>query len=370
MKCGLIFLLVIFLVYPSIAAEEEKKLEVIQKELEESRQKLQETKKKEQEVLGKLVIISKDLKKAETNLNKAERKIVVNEAQIGILSQELRKTQTTLENQKEKLSFRLKEIYKSSGISHLELLFGSTSMSDFLNRLYYLGKIIEQDANLIQETQAELYSTKIKKETLKTKTEEIKELTEVIKEEKEKIQDNLEEKKGVYEELRERRAEWETKIAELEKSSREMEAVIRQKTAEQAKAGKIAQGSGKLDWPLRGRLTSYFGYRRHPYWGGRHLHTGIDIAAPHGTPISAADSGTVIFSSWWDGYGKALVIDHGRGISTVYAHLSRIYLQVGAGVAKGQTIGLVGSTGYSSGPHLHFEVRRNGKPVNPMGYLP
>ena len=99
------------------------------------------------------------------------------------------------------------------------------------------------------------------------------------------------------------------------------------------------------------------------------MHTGLDIANKHGTPIRAADAGEVIFSGWWDGYGKAIVIDHGRRTTTVYGHMSRIYKKVGAIVAKGQTIGLVGSTGYSTGPHLHFEVRKNGKPVNPIKFL-
>ena len=105
-------------------------------------------------------------------------------------------------------------------------------------------------------------------------------------------------------------------------------------------------------------------------WGGISLHTGIDIAAPYGKPISCADSGEVIYSGWWDGYGKAVVIDHGRGYTTVYGHMSRIYAQVGQTVTKGETIGLVGSTGFSTGPHLHFEIRVNGKPVDPMPYLP
>ena len=134
------------------------------------------------------------------------------------------------------------------------------------------------------------------------------------------------------------------------------------------KGGRVI-GTGQMVWPLRGRLTSRFGYRRHPFWGGRHFHTGIDIAKKYGSAGKAADAGEVIFSGWWDGYGKAIVVDHGRRTTTVYAHLSRIYKQVGAVVAKGQIIGLVGSTGYSTGPHLHFEVRKNGKPVNPMGFL-
>jgi murein DD-endopeptidase MepM/ murein hydrolase activator NlpD len=117
-------------------------------------------------------------------------------------------------------------------------------------------------------------------------------------------------------------------------------------------------------------FTSVFGYRRNPFNRRRgSYHTGIDIAAPYGTQVQSADGGEVIFTGWWDGYGKAVVIDHGKGFSTVYGHNSRIFVQVGQKVAQGQVIAAEGSTGYSTGPHVHFEIRVNGKPVDPAPYL-
>ncbi|MFH1361416.1 MAG: M23 family metallopeptidase, partial [bacterium] len=164
-----------------------------------------------------------------------------------------------------------------------------------------------------------------------------------------------------------RRKDYEAKIAELEKSSQELEVLILKKVA--ASKGTKVKGTGVLAWPAEGRITSRYGYRRHPLWGGRNFHRGIDIAAKHGTPIKAADAGEIIFAGWWDGYGKAIVIDHGQKTTTVYGHMSRLYKKVGQAVAKGQTIGLMGSTGYSTGPHVHFEVRKSGKPTDPMPYL-
>ena len=181
------------------------------------------------------------------------------------------------------------------------------------------------------------------------------------------VAEKAKKKNVVYKALKQRRKEYEAYVAELEKSSKELEVLILKKVA--ARTGAKVYGSGALAWPLRGRITSRFGYRRHPIYGGRSHHTGLDIAAKYGTPIKAADAGEVIFSGWWDGYGKAVVIDHGKKTTTVYGHMSRIYKSVGAIVAKGQVLGLVGSTGYSTGPHLHFEVRKNGKPKNPMNYL-
>jgi murein DD-endopeptidase MepM/ murein hydrolase activator NlpD len=128
-------------------------------------------------------------------------------------------------------------------------------------------------------------------------------------------------------------------------------------------------GSGSMVWPVNGPVTSPFGWRIHPILGTRRFHTGIDIGAGYGTPIHAADGGTVIYATWMSGYGNVIIIDHGRGISSLYAHQSNLAVGSGARVARGQTIGYVGSTGFSTGPHLHFEVRVNGNPVDPMGYL-
>lgn len=370
MKFLAVFVLVFFMSAGPIWGErmdEQEKLRVVRKELKESREKLLQTKKEQQEVLGRLVVITQELKLASRKLNLAKGRIQGNETKIGQLTVELRKTEADLQQKSSVLEKRVREAYKSRGMSYLELLFASRSMSDFLNQLYFFGKVIAQDASLIQDVKEDLRETKSKRKILADNTQEIRELTLVIGEQKKKIADQAAEKKKVFEALKERRQEYEQKIAELERSSRELEVLIQRKMTERARAGIVARGSGVLSWPLQGRLTSRFGaYRR---WGGGYRHTGIDIAAPYGTPIYAADSGEVIFSGWWDGYGKALVVDHGRGVSTVYAHMSRIYLQVGAAVAKGQTIGLVGSTGYSTGPHLHFEVRKNGVPLNPMNYL-
>ncbi|MBE3035267.1 MAG: M23 family metallopeptidase [Actinobacteria bacterium] len=128
-------------------------------------------------------------------------------------------------------------------------------------------------------------------------------------------------------------------------------------------------GTGDMMWPVNGPIMSPFGYRIHPILGYRKLHTGIDFGVGYGTPIHASDSGTVIYATWMSGYGNVIIIDHGRGISTLYAHQSSLAVGNGARVSRGQVVGYVGSTGFSTGPHLHFEVRVNGNPVDPMGYL-
>jgi murein DD-endopeptidase MepM/ murein hydrolase activator NlpD len=352
---------------PGAISPEEQKLQGIKKQLQQSKQKLRKTKKEEQAVLGRLVVIEKELKKTRNTLDRAQKKIKVNEDRIGVLSSELRMTEEDFKKEEGKLKSRVKEVYKTTGLNYLELLISSRTMSDFLNRLYFFGKIIDHDAKLVQKTGEVVRAVKQKRAVLQDKTNEVRSLARVVAEKKTEVAAKAKEKKKVYKSLKQRRREYEARVAELEKSSKDLEVLILKKIA--ARKGAKVKGSGKMAWPLRGRITSRFGYRRHPLWGGRSYHTGLDVAAKYGTPIKAADAGEVIFSGWWDGYGKAVVVDHGSKTTTVYAHLSRIYKKVGAVVAKGQVVGLVGSTGYSTGPHLHFEVRKNGKPTNPMGYL-
>ncbi len=126
-------------------------------------------------------------------------------------------------------------------------------------------------------------------------------------------------------------------------------------------------------WPIRGPITSPFGYRIHPIFKSRIFHSGIDIGGPNGGAIKASNDGRVIFSGWYGGYGKVVILDHGvingQPITTLYAHMSSILVSNGQNVTKGQTIGREGSTGYSTGPHCHFEVRVNGKPTNPLSYI-
>lgn len=347
------------------SSNEQQKLQVIQKELQESQEKLRQTREQQAQVLGKLVVIKQELKQANRKLNQAKVKIQENASKIGQLTVELRKSEEDLQEKSGALKKRLREAYKSGGINYLDLLLASRSMSDFLNRVFYFEKIVIRDAGLIRGVKEDLQETQGKRKVLANRTEEIKELAEVIAEQKTKISVQAEEKKKALDQLKAREEDFKKKIAELEKSSRELEVLIQKKVAERARAGIVARGSGIFTWPLKGRITLPF----HAYHRLQGRHTGIDIAAPHGTTIGAADAGEVIFAGWWDGYGKAIVIDHGRGLATVYAHLSRIYASVGGAVAKGQTIGLEGTTGYSTGPHLHFEVRKNGAPQNPMKYL-
>lgn len=180
-------------------------------------------------------------------------------------------------------------------------------------------------------------------------------------------------------ELERRVADWESKVADLAAADAELTEFIRAQEAAAAAAagnsGSTAPAPGSpsvsgFQWPVNGSVTSGFGYRIHPIYGTRRLHQGLDISGGSGTPIAAAKGGTVISAGWRGGYGNAVVISHGGGITTLYAHQSSMNVSNGQEVSRGDIIGWVGSTGASTGPHLHFEVRVNGSAVDPRPYLP
>jgi murein DD-endopeptidase MepM/ murein hydrolase activator NlpD len=170
--------------------------------------------------------------------------------------------------------------------------------------------------------------------------------------------------------LRKERSRLEREYATLEQNSREITSYLRQVQGTTSGRQRMQKPySGTFTRPVPGAISSSFGSRMHPILRVRKMHTGVDMRASSGTPIRAAGDGTVVRAERWGGYGNCIIIDHGGGTATVYAHCSRMSVRSGQAVKRGQTIGAVGSTGLSTGPHLHFEVRRNGSPVNPASYI-
>jgi murein DD-endopeptidase MepM/ murein hydrolase activator NlpD len=153
---------------------------------------------------------------------------------------------------------------------------------------------------------------------------------------------------------------------QLAKDSSTIATLIQQRSG---RTGVIRRGNGRMVYPCAGEITSNFGFRMHPILGYMKFHAGMDFGADYGSAIFAAESGTVIFAGWYGGYGNAVILDHGGSITTLYGHTSELYVEEGQTVQRGQPIAAVGSTGLSTGPHLHFEVRENGEPVDPIAYL-
>jgi murein DD-endopeptidase MepM/ murein hydrolase activator NlpD len=277
----------------------------------------------------------------------------------------------------DRLEARLVQLYETADTTELDVILQSSSLSDVMEQLDYFHTIGAQD-KLLSDRLAYLSERMrlARIETAATKRD-VAEATAVLArktDEQRAARDALVVRQNALAVARSNqqsllasvKASREADEEDLTKMQAASAAIAAQIRAHQSSGGSGSSGSGTsssgLIWPVNGPITSGFGWR----WG--RMHEGIDIGAACGTPIHAAASGTVIYSGWMDGYGNFVVIDHGNGLATAYGHQSAIYVPVGS-VSQGQTIGAVGSTGHSTGCHLHFEVRVNGNPVDPLGYL-
>jgi murein DD-endopeptidase MepM/ murein hydrolase activator NlpD len=279
----------------------------------------------------------------------------------------------------DKLNQRLVDIYESEQTTMIGVIFSGANFSSLIDQVDFIKQIGEQDRKIAvqvrtarNEVQAERFRTLRARASMLSETQAIAVRTEQKRLVKEQLVANqghltaaVDQKKVSLDNLStQERAE----AGEIDALQAQSAAVAARIQAAAAASGSSSEPSpagnpGGLQWPVNAPVTSPFGWR----WG--RLHEGIDLGAPTGTPIHAAAAGTVIYAAWMDGYGNFVIIDHGGGIATAYGHQSSIAVTEGESVAQGQVIGYVGSTGHSTGPHLHFEVRVNGNAVDPLGYL-
>jgi len=271
------------------------------------------------------------------------------------------------------LNLRMIDIYETQDPTLVEVILESKSFQDVLDQLHYIEAIAQQDkriANTVAAARDEVHVARERTKTIRARVHSETQVVAVRTEQQRAVKDQLLANQGSLAGKRKRqkgqllstRQQEKVLIAEADALAAE-DARIRGQLAAAQGAGDTTPSSSGLIWPVNGPVTSPFGYR----WG--RLHAGIDIGVPYGTPIHAAASGTVVLAGWVGGYGNYTCIDHGGGMATCYAHQSSFAVSTGEHVTQGQVIGYVGSTGHSFGPHLHFEVRINGNPVDPLGYL-
>ncbi|HHW41050.1 MAG TPA: peptidoglycan DD-metalloendopeptidase family protein [Syntrophomonadaceae bacterium] len=354
---------------PSWADElESKKQELnrVNSLIQQRKQQIKETEKKRQGVLAELGQIDRDIKQATEDLEQLNRDMESLQAAIGVTEEKLRKAEADLQKRTGILHERLRNIYTEGDVSFLEVLLQSESMTDFLTRFDLMQRIAEQDVRLMKELAAERDAIEKTKRELEAKRNRVASLQESTRAKQTYLAARSEDRKQLLNQLETQREAYERALDELEATSRQLAQLIQQL---QSRNPSPRKGTGRFIWPASGPITSNYGMRYHPILHQNRMHTGIDIGAPAGAKVAAADGGTVIYTGWMGGYGQVVVIDHGGGISTLYAHLSSINVGTGSTVQQGQTVGRVGSTGWSTGPHLHFEVRVNGNPQNPLSYL-
>ena len=280
---------------------------------------------------------------------------------------------------------RLRFLQRSPTSQGWAVLLQSQNISDFISRRYLLKLVYQADQGILARLSQQANLLIKQRTEIAGQKNQIALIREQLLAQKADYQNQAQSQTELVQRLNNDRLALEAAQNQLEQDSQNLTVLIQQKIAEQQRIAEqqareaaraktasknvIIPGTGIFAFPSEAPTSSPFGWRIHPILGYRRFHAGLDFAASYGSTIRAADSGTVIFAGWYGGYGKAVIISHSKGITTLYGHTSELYVSEGQSVQKGQAIAAVGSTGFSTGPHLHFEVRRDGTPVDPANYL-
>ena len=340
----------------------------VQEQIDQTNEELSELKVDMTENLEQIQKLDEQIANAEQELVETAEKADILKQSIASLEESLAKEQEKYNTQKEIFEERVVALYEAGETQYLDVILNSRSISEFISSYYVISEITECDAELL--------------DTIAERKNNIENTTEKLKKEKQELATIIERqtrtanvlkttksfRETYVEKLSEKEQETQIKLDEYNKVLNE----VNQQILELAKQGiETAYIGGELAWPVPGytRITSPYGMRTHPITGVYKLHTGVDISAPTGANFVAANDGVVVKAEYNVAYGNMVVIDHGGGISTLYAHGSQILVQVGQEVKRNEPVLKVGSTGYSTGAHAHFEVRKNGVVTNPMPYI-
>ena len=340
----------------------------LQNQINESNEQIEEIKIELTENLEQLNNINEKIYNYETEIITLETDLNTIEEETKKISEKLNIVETNYNLQKEAFQARMVAIYEAGDVVYLDVLLNSNSFSDFISNYYLIGEIAKYDNDLLENIEQQ----KDQIENTKSILEEKKENLQQLKKNKEKTTIALENSKVIrnsyIDKLSEQEKETQNKIDEYQKELNNLETQIVALTT-----GNIGSDyvGGEFAWPAPGytTITSRYGMRIHPILKTARVHTGTDIAMPTGAYVIAANDGVVIKSMYVTGYGNMVMIDHGGGVSTLYGHGSELIAQTGQEVKKGDIIMKAGSTGWSTGPHLHFEVRINGTSVDSLPYI-
>lgn len=367
----LLALCMLFTALP-IYSQSPNDIKQLQKDRDEVNRKLELTKQQQAKKEREKKTLSKQIEELEQKLHIAEKDLEIVEGllsevegKIAITQREYDRAVAEAESQKNLLHKRVRVMYQNGSIGYLAVLLNSSSFSDFISRMDLLNKIINYDVNLLKERKTYRDAVDEKKKQLEEEQEEKEKLKIDISGKKEEVESVKKERQdtlnAVFKDLKEL-DKLEDKL--LEESARLTKLIV-------ANQSDTDYAGGEMAWPAPGYtgISSNYGMRKHPILKKKKMHTGVDINVLMGKDIVAANDGKVILAGTNGGYGKCIIIDHGGKIATLYAHNSKLLVKVGDKVTRGQVIAKCGSTGLSTGPHLHFEVRINGKHTDPMPYI-
>jgi len=359
--------------------EENQRLKKIEQQIKSVKDEINNLQKKEIGYLETLHKIEKLLQDTEKELQSIEKDLELAQKEIKQGEDEFILEKEKLKKKAKLLESRLRQIYKQRLTGYLEILFNSESFSDFLTRFRYIKNILSLDAKVINDIRQQMKKIEDRKINLENREEILSLLKNEVEKEKENIEFSIKSKKSIINKIDSQKEVYLKSLKELEQSSQEIKNIIeriykqREEDSEKASQKEIPTitlkpKKGILALPIQGKLISEYG-RQKNIDNTYTFNSGIGISAPLGQVVHAAGSGEVIYTGNIKGYGQIIIIDHGGRVTTLYAHLSRILVDIGDKVKKEQTIGQVGDSGGVSSPRLHFEVRVEGKPTDPMNWL-
>lgn len=363
--------------------EKEKALTQTRKRLGEERAKAQAAKKKEASLLAELEEIDRTLLAKRKDLRNLDRRLNAARGEIEKLEREIRQMEGQRESQQDALGRRLRVLYKlhSQG-GPLPMLLGGADPAAQAVQLRHLTTMATMDAKLIKEFRITSEDLSERKERVESRRREISGLRDQVDRERVLVDREAARRRALLARVRDERAAHERMAGELSEAAKRLEAFIRELQAKRRSIAKVPPGSGietptmgfgalkgKLPWPTDGRIVSSFGEQVHPRFGTRTFKSGIEIEADDGVEIAAVYPGRAVYTGWFKGYGNLIIIDHGNGFYTLYAHAAEIRVREGDDVRQGQSIATVGETGSLAGPRLYFEVRYQGRPQDPSEWL-
>ncbi|MEM6753096.1 MAG: peptidoglycan DD-metalloendopeptidase family protein [Cyanobacteria bacterium P01_C01_bin.38] len=381
--CTLLILTPVFSVYGQGSSKTINKLKQERKQIQQQHKDVVKEKKRlnnlQQEAQKRLGGLEENLQTTNSQIEDSETRLQMATLRLQQLQADLASSKVSYAQRQASTVARLKYLQRSPVSQGWAVLLQSRNLNDFLSRRRNLKLVYQADQKVLAKLTQEANQIKQQKTDIEQKKNEITLIRQQLLAQKADYQGQAGLQADLVQRLNSDRIALDAARIQLEKDSLSVANLIKQKVAEEqariaaakakSQARRFVRGSGIMALPSSGYISSPYGWRSHPILGRGRLHTGIDFAAGYGATIRAADSGTVLYSGWYGGYGKTVIINHGKGITTLYGHSSKLYVNAGESVKRGQAIAAIGSTGLSTGPHLHFEVRKNGSPVNPANYL-
>jgi len=346
-----------------------KNQENIQKEISRYKNMISQTTRQISSVSSEMQKIDQSISQREAEISGLEKIIADKEAEIARLENGILMRQMEYSRRQGVFEARLRLIYESGNVEFLEVLVASTDMTDFLVRFELMSRIAGSDIAMLEDLEAERLALEEERANIAGQKEQLSGNVQELASSREQLEQVKNQKAQLQNKLLTEKEAAEKALREEEESNKQVEKMIKEFLARQASSGKYS--GGRFAWPTPGhtRVTSDYGWRIHPITKTKSMHTGVDIAAPRNASIVAPADGKVIFAGWMGAYGNCTIVDHGGGLTTMYAHQNKLGTSAGTGVVRGEQIGYVGTTGTSTGNHLHFEVRVKSAHTSPWAYL-